>query len=100
VSVIASFRQLNWMPIAYNRFHAGICTSRNTRSGENSQRVQVGSPASQAKLEHVPFASERNVEVNATSSNSERAHADNDIDIGVPSLQVIDGDLLFSYSLD
>jgi hypothetical protein len=63
---IASFRQLNWMPIAY----------------------------------HVPFASAGNVEVNATSSNSERAHADNDIDIGVPSLQVIDGDLLFSYSLD
>jgi hypothetical protein len=78
----------------------GICTSRNTRSGENSQRVQVGSPASQAKLEHVPFTSARNVEVNATSSNSERAHADHDIDIGVPSLQVIDGDLLFSYSLD
>jgi hypothetical protein len=64
------------------------------------QRVQVGSPASQAKLEHVPFTSARNVEVNATSSNSEHAHADNDIDIGVPSLQVIDGDLLFSYSLD
>jgi hypothetical protein len=59
-----------------------------------------GSPASQAKLEHVPFTSARNVEVNATSSNIERAHADNDIDIGVPSLQVIDGDLLFSYSLD
>jgi hypothetical protein len=78
----------------------GICTSRNTRSGENSQRVQVGSPASQAKLEHVPFTSARNVEVNATSSNSERAHANNDIDIGVPSLQMIDGDLLFSYSLD
>jgi hypothetical protein len=39
-------------------------------------------------------------DVNATSSNSERAHADNDIDFGVPSLQVIDGDLLFSYSLD
>ena len=29
-----------------------------------------------------------------------RAHADDDIDIGVPSLQVIDGDLLVSYSLD
>ena len=66
MSVIASFRQLNWMPI----------------------------------VDHVPFASAGNVEVNATSSNSERAHADNDIDIGVPSLQVIDGDLLFSYSLD
>jgi hypothetical protein len=65
VSVIASFRQLNWMPI----------------------------------VDHVPFASAGNVEVNATSS-SERAHADNDIDIGVPSLQVIDGDLPFSYSLD